>query len=898
MGLFDWWNKPPRKDAFAKTVMKGIRQAGETRPVQYNRNRFELVTANQKAYLGNAYHVLCTLPKVQRAGIVQKTVRNGFVFPRFWPLLRRWWTGPAVRRQAIFALDELESRIALDGCGIALDLPDPPDSGPAISAQEAQLSLNSNDAFPFSIADGRFYRDGQLVFLNIIAYQPLEPGDDTASELNPDRVGDDLRRLQQYQSGNDPLALRVYSPNSTTPQVRMTKEFCDRIRATDMWLIRDIYFGRYDDLGWGRAWIDAAIAEVESAGALDRIFAWEIQDELPSESPAEMENFLEAMRDHIKTRMSESGREDASDWVTWGSWPPADLLRTDGNPIDVELDFYSINSYSYEPDRLRDHQAGPVTGTPYAGWLRALHDELNRRHPGTPLVISETGLPDSPMAADAKHELFHSWYPQYRKGNLNSEQVYEGLVDRYMDARLTGLAAGLSFFEWNDEWWKAGAVDARDGAEDYFGLARFEEVGNDTYELRYKLQQEAVHDLFTLDFYPDVPVATGITADDSSLELGGHTMVHANVNASAPGPLRFRWESNRGRIVGDGQTVKFFAGETYQGPAEITVLAIDAQGNASQVSTAIDITPSDPELEILTLAVGSGADPGTVSGRLDNVNLDTHKLVLYVQPTPQDQFYVQPFTDVPLVFVRPDGYWWSKIHYTAGEVFVWAVPNSFAAVDLPAGSVPPAGTVVQASTTTVNDADKDLLPDDWEWANGGYVNVENDRYRDPDGNMAYRLEEFLAGTTNNDQDSDGLWDNWERQFFTTIVAYDADDDPDFDGIPNSQEQAKGIHPGRTAADGDQDGLPDLWERRHVGNLDPSAEMYLTAYELAQFNDKVGVHRGDMWYLDCDSSQRWNVAGDKYLSFGILGDEPIVGDWNGDGYDEVGVHRGELVVSRL
>ena len=58
-------------------------------------------------------------------------------------------------------------------------------------------------------------------------------------------------------------------------------------------------------------------------------------------------------------------------------------------------------------------------------------------------------------------------------------------------------------------------------------------------------------------------------------------------------------------------------------------------------------------------------------------------------------------------------------------------------------------------------------------------------------------------------------------------------------------------------------------------------------------DKVGVRRNQMWYLDADGSQGWNVPGDDYFSFGISTDEPIVGDWDGDGYDEVGIHRGDM-----
>ena len=54
-------------------------------------------------------------------------------------------------------------------------------------------------------------------------------------------------------------------------------------------------------------------------------------------------------------------------------------------------------------------------------------------------------------------------------------------------------------------------------------------------------------------------------------------------------------------------------------------------------------------------------------------------------------------------------------------------------------------------------------------------------------------------------------------------------------------------------------------------------------------DDIGVHRGNYWYLDTDGNHAWN-SGDDFFRFGIAGDEPIVGDWNGDGIDDIGVHR--------
>ena len=67
MGLFDWLSKPPSKDAFAKMVMDGIRRAGETGAISYDRDEFLLVGENQKAYLGNLYPEFCTAPKSHRS---------------------------------------------------------------------------------------------------------------------------------------------------------------------------------------------------------------------------------------------------------------------------------------------------------------------------------------------------------------------------------------------------------------------------------------------------------------------------------------------------------------------------------------------------------------------------------------------------------------------------------------------------------------------------------------------------------------------------------------------------------------------------------------------------------------------------------------------------------------
>ena len=53
---------------------------------------------------------------------------------------------------------------------------------------------------------------------------------------------------------------------------------------------------------------------------------------------------------------------------------------------------------------------------------------------------------------------------------------------------------------------------------------------------------------------------------------------------------------------------------------------------------------------------------------------------------------------------------------------------------------------------------------------------------------------------------------------------------------------------------------------------------------------VGVFRNGDWYLDADGDGAWNAALDTRYRFGIAGDIPVVGDWNGDGQLQIGIFR--------
>jgi hypothetical protein len=57
------------------------------------------------------------------------------------------------------------------------------------------------------------------------------------------------------------------------------------------------------------------------------------------------------------------------------------------------------------------------------------------------------------------------------------------------------------------------------------------------------------------------------------------------------------------------------------------------------------------------------------------------------------------------------------------------------------------------------------------------------------------------------------------------------------------------------------------------------------------SDEIGVYRpgNRAFYLDVNGNGTWD-AGDRALAFGLKGDIPIAGNWNGDGADEIGVYR--------
>ena len=53
--------------------------------------------------------------------------------------------------------------------------------------------------------------------------------------------------------------------------------------------------------------------------------------------------------------------------------------------------------------------------------------------------------------------------------------------------------------------------------------------------------------------------------------------------------------------------------------------------------------------------------------------------------------------------------------------------------------------------------------------------------------------------------------------------------------------------------------------------------------------RIGVYRHGVWILDMNGNFQFD-SGDKVVSFGLSGDQPVTGDWNGLGVTRLGLFR--------
>ena len=83
------------------------------------------------------------------------------------------------------------------------------------------------------------------------------------------------------------------------------------------------------------------------------------------------------------------------------------------------------------------------------------------------------------------------------------------------------------------------------------------------------------------------------------------------------------------------------------------------------------------------------------------------------------------------------------------------------------------------------------------------------------------------------------------------------------------------------------------DRCHVEGFGMTGDLPVVGDWSGDGKVKVGAFRNGSWFLDSNGNGQWDGCGvdQCYVDgFGIAGDLPVVGDWNGDGKAKVGVFR--------
>jgi hypothetical protein len=159
---------------------------------------------------------------------------------------------------------------------------------------------------------------------------------------------------------------------------------------------------------------------------------------------------------------------------------------------------------------------------------------------------------------------------------------------------------------------------------------------------------------------------------------------------------------------------------------------------------------------------------------------------------------------------------------------------------------------------------------------------------------------YLTGVLYTDTDHNNFYSIGEGIAGATVTAVNRDTGKTYTTTSNSAGGYEiALPPGRyrvsvlgysgTVSVGTSNVKVDFQTNTLLGVDAGSLARPVAAAAAAKPPDQAGVFRDGQWILDTNHNHVYDPA-DAVYTFGQFGDVPIVGDWNGDGHEHIGVFR--------
>ena len=335
-------------------------------------------------------------------------------------------------------------------------------------------------------------REQKEVFFKGIGYSPYLPGETPIPHGAP---GDDARYGEHFDllRGLGVNYLHVF-PRHMPAGFFAQLDKTDLVYGQDIWLQDDAH--DFLDADYQRRALDRVKATIDHAyrvGRPERLVLFSIGDEWKPESIARTDALHRRETAFAGKHIRVSNRTaseialarliDAAMEYELSTYGQRHLYChtsfTHVGPLadryDLEVPFSSaltpdigdlicLNVYIYARGVVSS-PPGSVTATPYQGYLEQLAAQSDK-----PIFVTQSGLSTSPISSKP-------WIPWF--GGNRVEDVparFRAIWRDLRTAKLSERFCGLSFFEFNDEWWKngGGIADAQTQApadlEEWFGI--------------------------------------------------------------------------------------------------------------------------------------------------------------------------------------------------------------------------------------------------------------------------------------------------------------------------------------------------------------------------------------------------------------------------------------------